>query len=98
MIAGILSVVAMEAGWITTEVGRQPWIVYGYMRTEDAVTSNSGVWISLAVMVVVYTSMAFAASKVLLGMARRWRDDPESDLPTPYGPSGVLRDDSEVRA
>ncbi|MAT04244.1 MAG: cytochrome ubiquinol oxidase subunit I [Acidimicrobiaceae bacterium] len=98
VIAGILSVVAMEAGWITTEVGRQPWIVYGYMRTEDAVTSNSGVWISLAVMVVVYTSMAFAASKVLLGMARRWRDDPESDLPTPYGPSGVLRDRDEVEA
>ncbi len=95
VVAGGLAVIAMEAGWITTEVGRQPWIVYGYMRTEDAVTSNSGVWISLVVMVVVYASMAFAATKVLLGMARRWRDDPESDLPTPYGPSGVLQADDD---
>ena len=94
--SGALAVVAMEAGWITTEVGRQPWIVYGVMRTEDAVTSNSGVWISLAVMVVVYVSMAVVAARVLLGMASRWRDDPESDLPTPYGPSGVLRADDDT--
>jgi cytochrome d ubiquinol oxidase subunit I len=89
--AGGLAVIALEAGWVTTEVGRQPWIVYGVMRTEDAVTSNSGIWISLAVMVAVYTSMGIIASRVLLGMARRWRDDPESDLPTPYGPNGELQ-------
>jgi cytochrome d ubiquinol oxidase subunit I len=89
--AGVLAVVALEAGWTTTEVGRQPWIVYGVMRTEDAVTSNSGVWISLVVMIVVYASMAVVASRVLLGMARRWRADPTSDLPTPYGPGGELR-------
>jgi cytochrome d ubiquinol oxidase subunit I len=89
--AGGLAVIALEAGWVTTEVGRQPWIVYGVMRTEDAVTSNSGIWISLAVMVAVYASMGVIASRVLLGMARRWRADPESDLPTPYGPSGVLQ-------
>ncbi len=67
--AGGLAVVALQAGWITTEVGRQPWIVYGVMRTEDAVTSNSGVWISLAVMIVVYTSMTVVAARVLRGMA-----------------------------
>lgn len=88
--AGVLGVVALEAGWVTTEVGRQPWIVWQLMRTEDAVTSNSGVWISLAVMIVVYASMAVIAARVLLGMARRWRDDPDSDLPTPYGPGGEL--------
>ena len=88
--AAVLAVVALEAGWTTTEVGRQPWIVYGLMRTEDAVTTNSGIWISLAVMVVIYASMAVIAVKVLLGMARRWRDDPDSDLPTPYGPGGEL--------
>jgi cytochrome bd ubiquinol oxidase subunit I len=88
--AGALGVIALEAGWVTTEVGRQPWIVWGLMRTEDAVTSNSGIWISLVVMVVIYTSMGVIAGKVLLGMARRWRDDPDSDLPTPYGPGGEL--------
>lgn len=88
--AAALAVIALEAGWTTTEVGRQPWIVYGLMRTEDAVTANSGVWISLIVMIAVYASMAVIASRVLLGMARRWREDPDSDLPTPYGPGGEL--------
>ncbi len=36
-----------SAGWIVTEVGRQPWIVYEIMRTEDAVTGASGVWVTL---------------------------------------------------
>ena len=47
-VSGVAAVVALECGWIVTEVGRQPWIVYGVMRTEDAVTEASGVWISLA--------------------------------------------------
>ena len=42
VVAGPLSVVALIAGWITTEVGRQPWIVYGYMRTSQAVTCPNG--------------------------------------------------------
>ena len=37
-LAGPLSVVALIAGWVTTEVGRQPWVVYGVMRTSEAVT------------------------------------------------------------
>ncbi len=88
--AGVLSVVALEAGWVTTEVGRQPWIVYGVMRVEEAVTTNSGIWISLAAMIVIYSSMTVLGARVLLGMARRWRDDPTSDLPTPYGPDSEL--------
>ena len=35
----------MEAGWITTEVGRQPWIVYGILRTEDAVSPAPGLFL-----------------------------------------------------
>jgi cytochrome bd ubiquinol oxidase subunit I len=96
--AGGLAVLALEAGWTTTEVGRQPWIVYGVMRVEDAVTSNSGIWVSLAAMVLIYVSMGVTACKVLLGMARRWRDDPDSDLPTPYGPGGELVSPGSGRA
>jgi cytochrome d ubiquinol oxidase subunit I len=44
VLLGPLSVVAMEAGWTVTEVGRQPWIVQGFMRTSDAVTQAPGVW------------------------------------------------------
>src|SRR3954469_24542131 len=42
-VSGLASVVALECGWIVTEVGRQPWIVYQVMRTKDAVTGASGV-------------------------------------------------------
>ena len=41
--SGIASVIALECGWIVTEVGRQPWVVYEIMRTEDAVTKSDGV-------------------------------------------------------
>ena len=47
-VSGALSIVALECGWIVTEVGRQPWIVYNVMRTEDAVTQASGVWVTFA--------------------------------------------------
>ena len=43
-VSGIGAVVAMESGWIVTEVGRQPWIVYEVMRTEEAVTGAGGLW------------------------------------------------------
>ena len=42
VLAGPSAFVALIAGWITTEVGRQPWIVYGVMRTEEAVTGAEG--------------------------------------------------------
>jgi cytochrome d ubiquinol oxidase subunit I len=84
-----MSVVALQAGWVTTEVGRQPWIVHRVLRVEDAVTSSSGVWISLAGVVVVYTVMGVVTARVLRSMARRWRDGQDDDLPSPYGPSAL---------
>ena len=56
--AGPLSVVALIAGWITTEVGRQPWIVYGVMRTSDAVTGASGIPVGYATLALVYAGLA----------------------------------------
>lgn len=91
-----LSILALEAGWTATEVGRQPWIVYGEMRTVDAVTSNGGVWFSLAGVIVLYASMGLIAAKVIRGMARRWRESEDLDLPTPYGPSELDREPVEV--
>ena len=49
MAAGPLSFVALIAGWITTEVGRQPWIVYKVMRTTQAVTAADGLEVGYAV-------------------------------------------------
>ena len=56
--AGPLALVALIAGWITTEVGRQPWIVYEVMRVEDAVTGSDGLEVGFAVLVAVYLLLA----------------------------------------
>lgn len=56
--AGFLACVAMLAGWTTTEVGRQPWIVYGVMRTEEAVNPNPGLVAGLYVVLAVYAALA----------------------------------------
>jgi cytochrome d ubiquinol oxidase subunit I len=58
VLAGPLSVVALIAGWITTEVGRQPWIVYGVMRTTQAVTGAGGIPVGYGTLVVVYVGLA----------------------------------------
>ena len=47
--------IALEAGWTVTEVGRQPWIIYGVMKTKDALTPMPGIQYSLLVIVAVYT-------------------------------------------
>ena len=52
--AGVLSVITMEAGWVVTEVGRQPWIVFNYLKVEDAATGNTGVWITFLAVVALY--------------------------------------------
>ncbi len=83
--AGVLAVVALEMGWIATEVGRQPWVVYGVMRTSEAASGDSGLWWLLGITVVVYAAMTAGAVTVLRSMARRWRAGHE-DLPSPYGP------------
>ncbi len=86
VVAGPASVVALELGWMTTELGRQPWVVYWLMRVEDAVTRGTGVWVTLSAVVVGYGVMTVMATLTLLSMARRWRDGASLDLPTPYSP------------
>ena len=44
----------MEAGWVVSEVGRQPWIVYNLMKVEDAATGNTGVWITFVAVALLY--------------------------------------------
>jgi cytochrome d ubiquinol oxidase subunit I len=91
VVAGPLAVVALEAGWVATEVGRQPWVVYGVQRTAEAAGSNSGLWWLLGATVVVYGALTAGACVVLRSMARRWRAG-ETELPSPYGPEARLRD------
>lgn len=85
-LSGPLAILTMELGWIATEVGRQPWIVYGIMRTEEAATDNPWLWFSLGGVALLYAGLTAAAYVVLRGMSRRWREG-ETDLPSPYGPA-----------
>jgi len=86
--SGVLGVVTMEAGWIVTEVGRQPWIVYEYMKVEDAATANTGVWITFIAVTLLYAALGVTAILVLRGMSRRFRRSGGfSDTDAPYGPS-----------
>jgi len=93
-IAGVASIVCMWAGWVITEVGRQPWVVYNILRTEDAVTSASagGVWLSLSIVIVLYTLVGIATVLVLRSMTKRWRAAGEVEG-VPYGPIVEMTDE-----
>ena len=86
VIAGPLAVIALELGWVATEVGRQPWTVWQVLRTAEAATMNRAIWWSYSGVLVIYLGMTVAAYVVLRSMARRWRAGDE-ELPSPYGPA-----------
>ena len=71
VVAGPASLVALISGWIVTEVGRQPWIVYELMRVEDAVTGAEGIPVGYATLVVVYIGLIAIALYSLRRIARR---------------------------
>ncbi|WP_260727786.1 cytochrome ubiquinol oxidase subunit I [Dactylosporangium roseum] len=77
-LCGPAAVLALEAGWITTEVGRQPWVVYGILRTHDAVNTAPGLRVGLAVILIVYALLTAATVFVLRRLAR--------DKPVPVAP------------
>lgn len=63
--------IAIEAGWIVTEVGRQPWIIWHVMRTENAVTEVPGQFAALGGFTMLYMLLAIATTWLLLLLARR---------------------------
>ena len=87
-VSGVAAVVALECGWIVTEVGRQPWVVYNIMRTQDAVTHSSGIPVTFAIVVLLYAALAAALAITLRAMSRRWRLGADQETDVPYGPSG----------
>jgi cytochrome d ubiquinol oxidase subunit I len=75
VLAGPLSVVALIAGWVTTEVGRQPWVVYHVMRTREAVTAAGGIPVGYGTLVAIYLALAAAVWWALVRIARTPRDE-----------------------
>ncbi|MHA6794554.1 cytochrome ubiquinol oxidase subunit I [Pseudonocardia bannensis] len=70
-VSGVAAVLAMEAGWTTTEVGRQPWIVYEVVRTAEAVSPAPGLQFGFYAVLVVYTVLTVATVVVLRRLAGR---------------------------
>jgi cytochrome d ubiquinol oxidase subunit I len=62
--------VATQAGWIVTEVGRQPWVVHGVIRTADAVTPMPGLWIPFGLFVVLYVGLAAVVILLIAALVR----------------------------
>jgi cytochrome bd ubiquinol oxidase subunit I len=69
-VSGVGAVVAMEAGWVTTEVGRQPWIVYGLLRTEDAVSPAPGLFLGFYAVLAIYVVLTGLTLVVLRRLAK----------------------------
>jgi cytochrome d ubiquinol oxidase subunit I len=85
--SGAGAILALWCGWIVTEVGRQPWIVQGYMRTSEAVTEADGIWFSFGLVLLLYAGLGTTAVLVLRGMSRRWREaGAEPEVEGPYAP------------
>jgi len=90
-VAGVAAVFALEAGWVVTEVGRQPWIVFGEMKVADAATTNQGVWLTFLVVAGIYLVLGVTLVLVLRLMAARFRrGDAAADHGVPYSPRAPL--------
>jgi cytochrome bd ubiquinol oxidase subunit I len=80
-VAGPLSVVALICGWVTTEVGRQPWVVYRIMRTSEAVTGAGGIPVGYGTLILVYAALLAAVAWILLRLARAPLDAAHTPAP-----------------
>jgi cytochrome d ubiquinol oxidase subunit I len=86
-LSGGAAILALWCGWIVTEVGRQPWIVQGYMRTSEAVTEADGIWFTFALVLLLYATIGTVAILVLRSMSRRWREGvADAEAGAPYAP------------
>ena len=86
-LAGPMGFIALEAGWTVTEVGRQPWIVYGVLRTADAVTPMPGLIVPFLGFTVLYCFLgAMVAWLLYRQIIRSPRDTEWSRV---YAPAGL---------
>jgi cytochrome d ubiquinol oxidase subunit I len=91
--AAPIGFIAVIAGWTTTEVGRQPWTVYGLMRTAESVTpslSGTDVALSLAGYMIVYLIMYPAGGLMMMKLVKRGPADQHHDAVESGRPSGPV--------
>lgn len=70
LLAGPMGFLAIEAGWIVTEMGRQPWVIYGVLRTEDSVTPMPWLVVPFVTFTLVYLFLAAVVAAILRGQLR----------------------------
>ncbi len=97
LVMGPAGLIAILSGWITTEMGRQPWVVYGVMRTKDAVSNHSVLALSatLALFVVMYFAVFGTGISYILKLAAHGPDGSGSNVghtPTPSRPLSAAPD------
>jgi cytochrome d ubiquinol oxidase subunit I len=88
----------MECGWVVTEVGRQPWVVYRLQTTTAAATTNGGIITSLIIVIGLYAVLGTATILILRTLARRWRRSGTQGTAVPYGPPAEPGDRALGRA
>jgi cytochrome d ubiquinol oxidase subunit I len=90
VLTGFASVVALEAGWVATELGRQPWIIYNIMLTSDGVTLVPGVGFFFFIFLGIYLVLGVATVALLLRLARERKafvaaahgvEEPKDEIP-----------------
>jgi cytochrome d ubiquinol oxidase subunit I len=93
-VSGVAAVLALECGWVATEVGRQPWIVFRIQRTAAAVNPAPGLVYGFLAVLAVYAVLTVATVYVLRRLAGRGADEPESGIPAPPQEDAPLRTDA----
>jgi cytochrome bd ubiquinol oxidase subunit I len=91
-VSGVAAVIAMECGWVVTEVGRQPWVVYQLQTTSQAATTNGGIVTSLTLVIAAYAVLGTATIAILRLLSRRWRRGEGAEVGVPYGPPPEVSD------
>ena len=89
-LSGVAALAALETGWITTEVGRQPWIVYGLLRTTDAVSPAPGLFLGFYAVVAIYAVLTVVTVYVLRRLAVT------HNVPAPYEGGGEAPPDERA--
>ncbi|HEU0253220.1 MAG TPA: cytochrome ubiquinol oxidase subunit I [Pyrinomonadaceae bacterium] len=79
VVAAPLGFIAIETGWIVTEVGRQPWIIYGVMRTSEAVTPMPGLIVPFVTFTLLYILLAIVTVWLLLRQVAASPQEPEPE-------------------
>jgi cytochrome d ubiquinol oxidase subunit I len=96
--AGPLGFIAIEAGWVVTEVGRQPWVVYGILRTEDALTDVPNLTVPFVTFSILYLFLSAILIWLLKRQVVRTPEETRTPSPSPVNRRGEPEEEGDSRA